>query len=99
MRDVIQNIINESIDEINDFLPQDSQITKDDDQLLYGTNGVLDSMGIINFCLMVEEKFAEVFSKEISLIDDSAFSEEMLPIESVRNLKAYLNKLKSLNES
>tara|TARA_B100000989_G_C19518918_1_gene463109 strand:- start:1783 stop:2082 length:300 start_codon:yes stop_codon:yes gene_type:complete len=99
MRDVIQNIINESIDEINDFLPQDSQITKDDDQLLYGTNGVLDSMGIINFCLLVEEKFAEVFSKEISLIDDSAFSEEMLPIESVRNLKAYLTKLKSLNES
>ena len=56
-------------------------------------------MGIINFCLLVEEKFAEVFSKEISLIDDSAFSEEMLPIESVRNLKAYLTKLKSLNES
>lgn len=98
MIDIVQKIINESIDEINDFLPQDNQLTKDEDQLLYGSNGVLDSMAIINFCLMVEEKFAEEFSKKISLIDDNAFSEEMLPIESVRNLKAYLTKLKSLDD-
>ena len=44
------------------------------------------------------EKFAEEFSKKISLIDDNAFSEEILPIESVRNLKAYLTKLKSLDD-
>ena len=99
MIDIVQKIINESIDEINDFLPLGSQLTTDDDQLLYGSSGILDSMAIINLCLMVEEKFAEGFSKKISLIDDSAFSEQMLPIESIRNLKAYLTKVANLDDN
>ena len=47
MIDVIQNIINESIDEINDFLPLDNQLTTDEGQLLQGSSGILDSMAII----------------------------------------------------
>ena len=99
MNNEIQKIINESIDEINDFLPQDNQLSKNEDQLLYGANGFLDSMGIINFCIIVEEKFAEIFSKKISLVDDNAFSEEDLPIASIGNLKAYLVKLKNLDDN
>jgi hypothetical protein len=59
----------------------------------------LDSMAIINLCLMVEDKFAEGLSKIISLIDDSPFSEKILPIESIRNLKAYLTKVASLDDN
>lgn len=99
MNNDIQNIINQSIDEMNDFLPKENQLTNNEEQLLYGANGLLDSMGIINFCLIVEEKFAEIFSKKITLIDDNAFAEEDLPIESIGNLKAYLAKLRNLNES
>ena len=66
MIDIVQKIINESIDEINDFLPQDNQLTKDEDQLLYGSNGVLDSMAIINFCLMVGEVCRRVFKENKS---------------------------------
>ena len=52
----LNNSIEESVDLINKQLPKDKNISKEEDFEILGKNRNFDSMALINFVLMIEEK-------------------------------------------
>jgi acyl carrier protein len=74
-------IIYESLDEVNEQLPNDQRIQKSPDTILVGRTGGLDSLGFVNFVASVEEKCAQKYGVTLSLTETS--SQEDDPFEDV----------------
>ncbi|MFA5597807.1 MAG: hypothetical protein WDA26_09585 [Pusillimonas sp.] len=96
---IITSIITDAIKELNLILAPEDQIVIDSETILYGKNGVLDSMGIINLTVIVEEMIYEKFNVDIALseyISSSDMSEIFKNIEtlSARILALVENKQK-----
>ena len=75
------DIIYQSLEEVNEQLPNDAQIQKSPDATLVGRAGGLDSLGFVNFIALVEEKCAQRYGISLSLVD--AFSHDNDAIEDV----------------
>jgi acyl carrier protein len=65
------DIIYECLGEVNEQLPKDQQIPKSPDANLVGRAGGLDSLGVVNFIALIEEKCAHKYGIDLSLMDTS----------------------------
>lgn len=88
-------LIYEVIDELNLELEENAQLEKSVDAKIFGQGSVLDSMGLINFITLIEEKIEEETGKFISIADERAMSLESSPFQSVSSLKDYIDTLLS----
>ena len=86
----IINLVFSVIDEINKELSKDEQIIKSLDSVIYGSNGQLDSLGLVNFVVAVEQKIEDVFEKSINLADDKAMSEKNSPFQTIETFVNYI---------
>jgi hypothetical protein len=86
-------LIYEVIDELNLELEENARLEKSVDAKIFGQGSVLDSMGLINFITLIEEKIEEETGKFISIADERAMSLESSPFQSVSSLKAYIDVL------
>jgi acyl carrier protein len=82
------DIICQSLDKVNEQLPNEEQIQKSLDTILIGEVGGLDSLGFVNFVALVEEKCADKYGIALSLTDTS--SQEDDPFEDVGKFADYL---------
>lgn len=60
---------------------------------LYGRGSDLDSMGLVELVVDVEEKIAERYSLPITLTDEKALSQEQSPFRTVESLAGYITQL------
>ena len=74
-------IIYQSLEEVNEQLPNEKQIQKSLDATLIGGVGGLDSLGFVNFVALVEEKCAHKYGIALSLTDTSSHEDD--PFEDV----------------
>ena len=72
------DIIYECLGEVNEQLPDHAQIQKSPDAILVGRAGGLDSLGFVNFIVLVEEKCAHKYGITASLMDASAREDDAL---------------------
>jgi D-alanine--poly(phosphoribitol) ligase subunit 2 len=86
----IINLVFSVIDEINKELSKDEHIIKSLDSVIYGSNGQLDSLGLVNFVVAVEQKIEDVFEKSINLADDKAMSEKNSPFQTIETFVNYI---------
>ena len=86
----ITNLVFSVIDEINRELSKDEHIIKSLDSVIYGSNGQLDSLGLVNFVVAVEQKIEDVFEKSINLADDKAMSEKNSPFQTIETFVNYI---------
>ena len=68
-RDVVLNILYESIDELNEQRRLDSRLVRSPDTRLLGEQVGLDSLGFINLIALIEERCQERFGKTLVLSD------------------------------
>ena len=66
---IIQSIMN-AIDEINERYPEEKRLSKSVDTVLTGQSGKLDSLGLVNFVVSVEERIQNDLGINISLADE-----------------------------
>jgi acyl carrier protein len=66
------DIIYQSLEELNEQLPDDEQIQKSPNATLVGRAGGLDSLGFVNFVALVEEKCAHKYGVTLSLTETSS---------------------------
>ena len=103
MRDKIIKSIYRSIDEINhQFEDVKNKLDKSETTVLYGDNlssgkNKLDSLGLINFIVAVEQNIEDEFNIPITLADERAMSQENSPFKDVISLVEYIEKL--INEN
>jgi len=86
------HIIFEAIDEINLSL-EDVQMEKNEDTVIFGNESVLDSMDLVHFISLIEEKIEDESGDYISIADENAMSLELSPFRTVKTLNEYIKNL------
>lgn len=57
---------------------------------LFGSEASLDSLGLINLIVAVEQNIEDVFETEITLADERAMSQKDSPFKTVESLTDYI---------
>ncbi|OQY50377.1 MAG: acyl carrier protein [Candidatus Parabeggiatoa sp. nov. 2] len=95
-REEIKQAVFNVLDEINQELPQEKQLEKSETTVLFGKFGQLDSLGLVNLIVAIEEKLQEECNVSITLADERAMSQRNSPFRTVASLIDYIAML--LNE-
>ncbi len=78
--------IYETIREFNGQLPPDARLACAPETVLVGDGGVLDSLGLINFLVMLEDSLEAGLGRRVTLLDERYMSAEDGPFRTVRSL-------------
>lgn len=57
---------------------------------LYGSDGVFDSLGLVNFISDAEEVISEIYKINLTLADDRAMSLRNSPFKNIKTLSEYI---------
>jgi acyl carrier protein len=80
MKDEIKKIVQDIATKI---LNDNGKIFDINSHVLYGKDGLFDSMDLVNFISNIEEQLFEVFSKSIQLSNSSIFSSRNSPFKNI----------------
>jgi hypothetical protein len=89
-REEALRILYETIDVVNQQLPPARRLRKDPETVIVGASGSLDSLGIVNFIVTLEEKAGEVLGAPVQLLDEAMLVDQAGPLRSVATLTTYL---------
>lgn len=64
---------------------------------LIGSSGLFDSMGLVTFLVVLEEKLDELYSVEIEIADEKAMSRIKSPFVNIDSLLTFL--IEKINEA
>lgn len=93
MQSKIENIILDTLQDLNEELNSDELENPTKDTKLFGGDGALDSLSLVLFITDLEEKISDEFNKEIVLADERAMSRKTSPFRSVQSLSIYVQNL------
>ena len=83
----------EAIDEINAQRPEEQQMAKSVDTVLFGESGTLNSLELVNLIVTVEQVLEDGFGVSLTLADEKAMSQKRSPFKSVKSLAEYTSTL------
>ena len=93
MKNDILEAIYAGIDQLNRQNPDAKPVRKALDTALYGSSSDLDSLGLINLVVAVEQNVEQKLKVPITLVDDRALSQEVSPFSTVQALADYVEGL------
>ena len=93
MHKIIIELIYETIDTINEELTGEMKLEKSTHTALLGQGSNLDSLGLINLIVAVEQNVEDKFDKTITLADERAISQQISPFRTVDSLANYIEML------
>ena len=82
-------IVYDAIDIVNQQLPAARRLAKSPDTVIVGAGGPLDSLGIINFVVTLEEKVGDATGTSIQLLEEELLAEGS-PFRTVGALTRYI---------
>lgn len=89
----IIEIIYSTIDEVNSELPSEKKIQKSLNAVLYGGSNNLDSLDLVDFIVLIEQKIEDELKVTIDLTDDRAMSQKQSPFRTIGSLVDYINEI------
>ena len=89
----LTQLIFDTIDEINTQLSDNQQLEKATTTSLYGDGGGLDSLGLVNFIVGVEQRLQDTFGFPLTLATERALSQQHSPFRTVQSLIDYIIEL------
>ena len=89
----IINLIFNTIDEINSQLSKEQQLRKSTKTVLFGKNGNLDSLGLVNFLVITEQNIEDEFDVSIALADERAMSQKNSPFRTIGSLADHIDRI------
>ncbi len=92
-REKTLQLIYQAIDEVNQLLPVERRLQKAEDTVLFDKTGGqgLDSLGLINLMVAVEQKIADNLGEEISLVYHLTSVEDKNPLASIGIFADYVS--------
>jgi acyl carrier protein len=79
-----------AIEEFNTMQPPERHLGTAAETVLLGTDGVLDSLGLVHLLVTVEQRIAADFDMPITIASEKAFSLRSSPFATVRSLTSYV---------
>jgi len=98
MKNKSLNVVFSSIDEYNDQINDKVTINKSTDTILIGLNSKLDSLGVVNLLVIIEQNIEDEFDVNITIADEKAISQKNSPFRTIGTLADYIDKLLSDNQ-
>jgi D-alanine--poly(phosphoribitol) ligase subunit 2 len=92
----VVDAVNSAVDDLNEILDPDERIGKSPDEALIGNDARLDSLGLVNLIVLVEEKIQQKFGVGITLVDERAMSQSKSPFRTLGSLAEFVEE--QLNE-
>lgn len=89
-----ENLIKIVIEETRALVDNDENLNEA--TALLGSDGILDSMGLVSLIVAVEQDVEDEFGREITIADAKAMSQKNSPFRTIGSLVEYIEKL--LNE-
>ncbi len=88
--DDVMKVVLDSVKELNLQLDESQQLEINPETQLFGRGSKLDSLGLVNLIVLVEEKIADSFGKTVTIADERAMSQKSSPFRTIRTLAEYL---------
>ena len=79
-----------AIDEVNEVLPAEARITKSLDTVLLGPSSSLESLGLVNLIVQLEQQLQDEFGVEVDLADQRLVAPSQGPIDTIASLVDYV---------
>lgn len=86
---IAQQIVS-ALEELNQQLPAEARIEPSPSAALLAPAGKLDSLGLVNLILLVEERMARELSAEISLTEDQTLAQPEVVFRDVQSLANHI---------
>jgi acyl carrier protein len=86
----VVDAINSAVDDLNEVLNHEEQLAKSSDVALIGQDAGLDSLGLVNLIVLVEEKIQQQFGVGITLVDERAMSQSKSPFRTLGTLAEFV---------
>mgnify|MGYP001551105549 CR=1 FL=1 len=86
IREIILNCINE----LNSGLDSSSRIIITDNPVIFGSHSPLDSLGLVNLIVAIEESLEDEHDISIVLANEKAMSQRNSPFKDVDTLSEYI---------
>jgi len=86
----VLRIVYRAIDELNPQLPPERRLEKSPETALFGRTGRLDSLGLVNLIVAVEQAAEDELAVSVVLADEKAMSQRTSPFRTVGALAAYV---------
>jgi acyl carrier protein len=87
--DVLTEILFPAVDEARRTIPSAASLERSADSPLFGDGG-LDSMGLVRFIVIVEERIQDRTNIEVTLASDKAMSRKSSPFKTLGTLADYI---------
>jgi D-alanine--poly(phosphoribitol) ligase subunit 2 len=87
VNETILNTVFKALDELNE------QLTKSTKTVLFGNNGQLDSLGLVNLLVIIEQNIEDEFDVNITIADERAMSQKHSPFRTIGTLVDYIDML------
>ena len=91
-KEIATKLIFEGIKDYNTQVNKKNQLPISIELELFSENGVLDSLGLVNLIMSIEEKFEDYLDTSIVIADEKAMSQKNSPFQSVQSMADYLSK-------
>ncbi|MBI5116009.1 acyl carrier protein [Candidatus Poribacteria bacterium] len=98
-KDRLVRTIFRAVDEYNRGLSEGGPLEKSLDKVLFGKSGRLDSLGLVNFIVLIEEKIEEEYGMAIVIADEKAMSQKRSPFKTIGRLAEYVSQLLEENKN
>ena len=82
--------INSAVDDLNEVLDSEERLDKSPDVALIGKDARVDSLGLVNLIVLVEEKIQQRFGVGITLVDERAMSQSKSPFRTLGSLAEFV---------
>jgi hypothetical protein len=92
----VVDAINSAVDDLNEILDPAERLGKSPEEALLGKDARLDSLGLVNLIVLVEEKIQQQFGVGITLVDERAMSQSKSPFRTLGSLAEFVEE--QLNE-
>ena len=99
LKEKVSQSIFKAIDELNEQLPPEQNLEKSIETRIIGKGGKLDSVGLVNLIVAVEQMIEDEFEVPMTLADERAMSQNQSPFRTVRTLAEYIAMLIEENNS
>ncbi len=75
-----------AMDEVNQVLPKEQRLEKSVDTVVLGNQGTLDSLGLVNLIVAIEQKIEEDFGVTIIMTEEKIILEDDRPVKTIGTL-------------
>ncbi len=92
-RDQVVEAVFAAVDELNEMLPSNEQLAKDEQAALTGDAAAIKSLSLANLMVGIEEQVEDVLGEEISLVGGDPMPEDPSPLETLGTMIDYVTHL------